>query len=344
MNKRLIFRILGALSAALIVVSVFVPFVDVPGRSLSLWQIHEASKTLYLPIMIIAFGVLGILLFSINKKTDYTYTGVGAIFVFIGTQTTSAIIDGAFSAYGAGYYFLLIGAVLTAVMTFLLNLKSNKDVKTKELENNNDNQSSLLGKIDNLYNGAPVENPITPSLTMETEVQPLNVPTPIVEPIQPLQPIPDLENNQMQQTANPVLQQFNQAEEMPTIQPLQPISELGNIQTQQPIQEANNSSIQQPANPVLQQFNQVDGLSPNQNLTKSLNNNMVSPQVGIESPSILLTQTQEASSIDATPNPVVQEFSNTNNVMPQELTSPQQQPQLNSTASAMDIFGQPINK
>ena len=129
MKNKLVFRILGALSSALIIVSVFVPFVDVDGYSPSLWQSN--SETLYFPILIIAFGVLGILLFCINKKTEFAYSATGAILFFIITETVRVIGEEAFRSLGAGYYFLIIGAILTTIMTFLLNLKSNQNMPVK---------------------------------------------------------------------------------------------------------------------------------------------------------------------------------------------------------------------
>ena len=106
MKNKLIFRILGALSSALIIVSVFVPFVSVTGYSQSLWQTHSAVGTIYLPIMIIVFGAIGVILFAINKKTELVYASCGALIFFLIMQTIPVIDQGVFKTLGIGYYFL----------------------------------------------------------------------------------------------------------------------------------------------------------------------------------------------------------------------------------------------
>ena len=63
MKNKLVFRILGALASALIIASVFIPFVSVTGYSQSLWETHSAVGTIYLPIMLIVFGVVGVFVF-----------------------------------------------------------------------------------------------------------------------------------------------------------------------------------------------------------------------------------------------------------------------------------------
>ena len=83
MKSKLIFRILGALASALIIASVFIPFVSVTGYSQSLWQANELVGTLYLPIMIIVFGAIGVIVFSINIKTELAYTSSGALLFFL---------------------------------------------------------------------------------------------------------------------------------------------------------------------------------------------------------------------------------------------------------------------
>lgn len=66
--KNTLIRIFGAFASAFIILGVFLPFTGVLNITKNLWQIYEASQSLYIPIIFIVLGTLGILLFSINKK------------------------------------------------------------------------------------------------------------------------------------------------------------------------------------------------------------------------------------------------------------------------------------
>ena len=151
MKNKLIFRILGALASALIIVSVFVPFVSVTGYSPSLWETYELTNSLYLPIMIIVFGAIGVIFFALNIKTEFAYMSVGAIFFFAIMQTIDILDQGVFNTLSVGYYFLVIGALLTGIMAFLTNLKSKKKVEVVE-EVKKEEEASMIDQIDKLYN------------------------------------------------------------------------------------------------------------------------------------------------------------------------------------------------
>jgi len=111
MDKKLLIRILGAVSAALIIVSVFVPYVSNEFGTQSIWRAYTGAS-MYLPIMIIAFGILGVVMFSINIKLELAYISTGAIAFFTIMQTAQAIIESTFSTFSFGYYFLGIGNIL----------------------------------------------------------------------------------------------------------------------------------------------------------------------------------------------------------------------------------------
>ena len=123
MNKKLILRILGAIFSALIIVGVFVPFVSVTGYTQSLWGVYSSVNTLYLPIMLIVFGAIGVIFFSLNFKTEFAYMSTGAVLFFVVMQTIDVLDQGTFSTLSVGYYFLAIGAIATGVIAFLSNLK-----------------------------------------------------------------------------------------------------------------------------------------------------------------------------------------------------------------------------
>ena len=121
MKNKLIFRIIGALASALIIVSVFIPFISVTGYSTSLWESYKIINSLYLPIMIIVFGAIGALFFALNIKTEFAYMSTGAIIFFLVMQTIDVLNQGLFNTLSIGYYLLALGAILTGIMSFLTN-------------------------------------------------------------------------------------------------------------------------------------------------------------------------------------------------------------------------------
>ena len=246
MNKKLIFRILGALASALIIISVFVPYINVTGYVSSLWKIYSLSKALYLPIMIIVFGAIGVIFFSLNVKTEFAYMSTGAITFFVVMQTIDIVDQGTFSALSIGYYLLVIGAVLTGVMAFLINLKSKSDDVVSETNQNN--QASVFEQINNLYNDQPSQE-ISP-------VQPVDI------AVQPIQPNMDNSIQPVQPAINPTVQEFGVpapvvSEQPAPVQEPQPVQPALNPTVQEfgvpaPVQEP--QPVQPAANPTVQEF------------------------------------------------------------------------------------------
>lgn len=179
MNK-LAFRIIGALAASLIIISVFVPFISAYGYFQSLWEINEAVGTLYIPITIIVLGGLGVFLFALNKKTEFIYISFGALLFYLIIETIPIIKQGSFNTLGMGYYFILIGNILIGIMTFICNLKKRK--KVKQIEKNTDEKDvSILDKIDMLYGNDNTEN----NNFSINQIESLQVNTPVSEPKEP---------------------------------------------------------------------------------------------------------------------------------------------------------------
>ena len=224
MDKKLIYRIIGAIASALIIVSVFVPFVSVYGYTSSLWNIYKSAESVYLPTMIIVFGVIGVVFFSLNIKTEFAYMSTGAITFFLVMETIDVINRSEFKSLSIGYYCLVIGAILTGVMAFLLNIKQ-KSIVSNENKTPDSNEN-MLEKIDQLYD--------TPT-QLELE-QPINN---VVEEIQPLPVEPVMTSNGIPEPVNPVVQNFS-TPEIPTPQ----------INPQQDYQ----APVPEPVNPVMQDF------------------------------------------------------------------------------------------
>lgn len=233
MNKKLIFRILGAISSALIIVSVFVPFVSVTGYTQSLWESYKTIDSIYLPIMILIFGGIGVIFFALNIKTEFAYMSAGATLFFVIMQTIEFVSQESFNVLSIGYYFLVIGSILTGLMAFLSNLKTKEKVVVN-IEHPVD-QRSMLDQIDRLYN-EPSNDAVAPVQPINNLVQPL--------PIQPLGSI---------NTQNPI-----PVVEQPTNIDVAPQPEPINVEQSAPVQNDNMQPIAEPqlamVNPVVNEF------------------------------------------------------------------------------------------
>jgi len=357
MNKKLIFRILGALASALIIVSVFVPFVSVTGYTTSLWESFELANSIYLPIMIIVFGAIGVVFFALNVKTEFAYMSTGAITFFLVIETIDILNQGVFNTLSIGYYFLAVGALLTGVMAFLTNLKAKNKVENV-VPVTTTPEPTMLDQIDKLYNEQtstqneispiqPVDNVIEPipvqPVEMVSQVQPVEQEAPIIEE----QPVPQATSFETvmptpavepQQQVSPVQPEVVPVQESvaPSVE-VQPIEQVTPIIEEQPVSETNSFETvtvvepQQSINPVLQEFNQptanpvVQEFSTPEFTPNSVVQEFSTPQVN-----------QQSTNIPVMPepvNPVVQEFAN-----PGSSVAPQ------TSTNELDIFGQPINK
>lgn len=185
MNKKLIFRILGAVSSSLIIMSVFFPFISVLGYSQSLWQSHQVTGTLYLPIMIIIFGLIGVIFFSLNVKTEFAYSTAGALLFFLIMRVVPVINEGSFNTLGMGFYCLTIGTVFTALMAFLCNLRTKIKVSEQTIVDDFKNES-VLSQIDRLYDNQNNSMPIN----INNDIQQIqNQEVIFNEPVEAIQPL-----------------------------------------------------------------------------------------------------------------------------------------------------------
>ena len=305
--KKIIFRILGALSSALIIVAVFVPFVSVTGFSQSLWQAHEATGTLYLPIMIIVFGAIGVIFFSINIKTELAYTSSGALLFFLITQTIPIIDQGTFKSLSVGYYFLAVGAVLTGIMAFLCNLKVK--VKVVETVQEPKKEESVLNQIDKLY-----DNHVSNDVEVSNELNDI---------IQPLQPISALVSNQneipVQNSLTQPINQENSVEgtnEIPTQNTLN--DQLNPNTNNESFNQ--NSAMEEESLAVPTQVQNMDNIPSNKEVETSVQANAVvselsqapAPEAAPVQANPGVSEFSQAPAPEAAPvqaNPVVSEFS-----------------------------------
>ena len=334
MNKKLVFRILGALASALIIVSVFVPFVSVTGYSYSLWGSNLETNSLYLPIMIMVFGVIGVIFFSLNIKTEFAYMSTGAIIFFLVVQTIDILNQGVFNTLSIGYYCLVVGAILTGLMAFLMNLKGKQNIKTQVVAEINQSQTpSVMAQIDGLYsnpnqlNDIPTIQPISVQPNdnlasiqpMESQIQPMSIQsTDNLAPIQPVQPIEQQQDISLEPQKN--------AESIAAIETI-PLGEP------------------QPVNPVLKQFTQPEVNPTLQEF--SAPTTQIQPEVGERSTLETTDMSVSNGNQQETVNPVVQNFVSMESQVESQSninTQPQVVPPFDQGAGSVDIFGQPINK
>ena len=313
MKNRLIFRILGALASSLIILSVFMPFTSV--STANIWDMNNSTNMMYLPIMIITFGGIGFIFFSLNIKTEFAYASSGAIIFYTVVQFFQALYNENLNILGIGFYFLAIGGVVIGFMAFLCNMR----VRQKKVEPVQNSEAVVTNPINMpVINTQTIDN-VSPSLPVEQPVQ-VSV-QPQIEP-------PRIAVDPQISEANTVSQ--SQPFEAPVYKPLndinmtqqstnQPIPEI----VEQPVIHANDSNVQTGSGtfasnpqPIPNNVPQVSP-TPLPNVQPAMNSTPVNNQESV------------------TPNPVVREFE-----------VPQGQPSFNSDNQAsnqnmqgLDIFG-----
>ena len=111
MSKNKIFGFIAMGSAALLIISMFLPFVSAFSASSSYWKADDGSRVL---ILLLCLGVAA--LYVINKKTELAYLVGGFAFFHL---ITYAIAAEGLDYFAIGYYLMLLSAATMCVMTFL---------------------------------------------------------------------------------------------------------------------------------------------------------------------------------------------------------------------------------
>ena len=355
MKNKLIFRILGALASALIIVSVFIPFVSVLGYTQSLWEAYKASEALYLPIMIIVFGGIGVLFFSINIKTEFAYSTSGALLFYTITETVSFVNQDMLDSLGVGYYCLIKANEEISMLNQIDKLYD---------EQNTNNFDQNINSLDNVIQPLPIAN-IQPVMQPQ-ETQPIMQPQ-IVEQAQPLSNLGSIENNSVEQQSTSIPEPTDEInviaesqvvqENQSTVEPVtpqvveqaQPLSNIGNVEVNQPsvqsvsISQMVNSENNVPmSNPVVAEFE-----VPTDNVVEQTQPFFTAePQNNVTTPVSVAPQLEQSNlfavnknAIESN-NPVVSEFTN----QPNKILSNQELPTINnvnvptSNNSNLDIF------
>lgn len=288
MKNKLIFRILGALSSSLIIVSVFVPYVKVLNNTQSLWQEYTNVGAMYLPIMIIVFGAIAVILFSINIKTELVYSSVGALIFFLIMQTMTIMNQGAFKNLNVGYYFLCAGTLLTGIMAFICSLRVKQ---TKEVVES-PKEESLLTQIDKLYGEQNTSNDELQNNNLDEIIQPIQIQSNSID----LQPI-SLNINQ------PIVD-ANEINNIPDVIPTETINNVENLTNE--VLEKTDDTLIKTENIIPTEF-AVSNEVGNGNVVD--NNLIQNNQVVAEFSNPIVNDQSQILSTNNVINPVVSEFS-----------------------------------
>lgn len=112
-------KILGAISCALILVSLFIPFISYDEFNQSLYESYKLIDSLYIIYILIAVLIIGILVFAVGKKTSYAYFVSGMVMFFILREVIEIINNNGFNMLSVGFYSMGIGEITLLIMTLL---------------------------------------------------------------------------------------------------------------------------------------------------------------------------------------------------------------------------------
>lgn len=120
MKKSRIFGFVAILFVIIFIVSLFVPYYSSSYGDYSLWS---GESPMRIPFLI--GGILMLLIFLINIRTEITYLFSGGSFFFCINQIMT-ITDTSYysmSIFGVGFWLLFISSIVIIILTFIMNFK-----------------------------------------------------------------------------------------------------------------------------------------------------------------------------------------------------------------------------
>ena len=151
-NKDLIYKILGIGGSCLLIVSVFLPFLNYEGLTINLFE--SASEQSYIPYIIIAASVISIVLILLNKKIELAYMMVGSLLTV--SIYYSVLYKDSFEFLSFGYYLLILGTLILLVSLLIQPKKGIEIVgyntNTKEKSDNKPVINSITNSESNINN------------------------------------------------------------------------------------------------------------------------------------------------------------------------------------------------
>ena len=194
-DKNKILSYIGMGSGALMIICVFLPYVSMYSKSLSLWSAESGNR-----VLLILAGLAVAAAYLFNKKTDLTYAVAG---YGILDSITKMISNEGLNDLSIGFYLLLLVSIAMFVAAYLYD-----ESKGVALINLTTNKSAFQNQT---------AQPVQPQYAQPNQfAQPAPQPEPMAQPMY-AQPQP--EPVQPQQVAQPEPQmqpQYNQP------QPMQP--------------------------------------------------------------------------------------------------------------------------
>lgn len=171
MNKNLIFRILGIVGSCLIIISLFLPFVNYEGFTSTLFE--NAYEQNYVPYVLISFSVLSIVVLLLNKKIELAY-------ITVGSALTIAIIytfmyRDSFAFLSFGYYLLLLAPILIFVSVILQSKKEIVAVTYSSNDNSIVNNNSVVDNNLNVQDNISQPNELAQSIMDQPVMRDLSV-------------------------------------------------------------------------------------------------------------------------------------------------------------------------
>ena len=218
MKKNNLYRVLGILFSALIVVGMFLPYIKEP--SSSLFELYKNNNQLVLPIVLLLFGVASILLYVLNKYIEFALSTAGAVLFYMITETISLVKEDAINQVGIGFILIGAGGILLIVNTFLAIVASKRAAREESYDEPSNQYQQPQDMIQALENTSNAYEPVQP----QSMVQPV-MEQPIVEPVQPVIPQPIVEPVQpvVEQTVpQPVVEPVQPEIVQPVVEPVQP--------------------------------------------------------------------------------------------------------------------------
>ena len=197
MNKKLILRVVGIISALMLMVSMFVPFTNFEGFTQTFFKDFNDEYVAYILNLL---GLLTIIVFVLNKKKELAYITVGASLI-VAIIYTITLKDN-FSYLSFGYYLLVIAPILMFISVILYPKEEVIPVfnENKEEFDNNISNTSIVSEP-NEYAKSIMEQPVTRDISELQGSQSIlsQVEQPVITPNSGPQSLTSLANSQTNQ-------------------------------------------------------------------------------------------------------------------------------------------------
>ena len=131
MSPRKILSIVGLSLSVLLIICIFLPFLDYGGGTFSLWEYLDRARSNGTGIIIIIELLVAVLAYvlqltGVSKDSKLAYLGLGYYFTYHLSLFFTAMSNEAFSELAWGYWIGFILSLITVVLTIVANCISNE--------------------------------------------------------------------------------------------------------------------------------------------------------------------------------------------------------------------------